>query len=206
MIIGYARAPSPGKNLDMQIKHLQAEGCDRVIHDTSRGLMLGRGLQEAISLCGRGDTLVVWSVEVMSPVFNHVAKIIDDAANAGVTVRSLLECANSDSAAGTMLFHVRAAFTEYAKQFMEKRSNPKVKPGPKGPYVPRRPGSGRPRSISQERIDEAQAMIDAGKPVRWVALLTGIGVATLYRRTKIDLEKINAANKSISHNVGISDA
>ncbi len=62
--IGYARVSTPSQNLDLQLKALNAYGCEIVHTDRASGASLRRaGLREAIRQCRSGDELVVWRLD-----------------------------------------------------------------------------------------------------------------------------------------------
>ncbi len=60
MLIGYARVSTTGQNLDAQIEHLQAEGCERIFQEKLTGFDRRRPqLEKMLSTLQQGDTLIV---------------------------------------------------------------------------------------------------------------------------------------------------
>ena len=64
MLIGYARVSTTGQNLESQIEHLQADGCDRIFQEKLTGFDRRRPqLEKMLTSIQAGDTLVVTSLD-----------------------------------------------------------------------------------------------------------------------------------------------
>ena len=59
MLIGYARVSTTGQNLESQIEHLQAEGCDKIFQEKLTGFDRRRPqLEKMLKQIEPGDTLI----------------------------------------------------------------------------------------------------------------------------------------------------
>ena len=64
MLIGYARVSTTGQNLESQIEHLQAVGCDKIYQEKLTGFDRRRPqLEKMLASLQSGDTLVVTSLD-----------------------------------------------------------------------------------------------------------------------------------------------
>ena len=80
MLIGYARVSTGDQNLDLQLEALKKAGCEEIFEDAISGTRSERpGLDKALELLRKDDTLVVWhdgsadTVDVEAPEYSpHV--------------------------------------------------------------------------------------------------------------------------------------
>jgi len=64
MKIDYARVSTTNQTLEPQTDALSEAGCEKLFTDIASGARTQRpGLDEAISFCRRGDSLVVWKLD-----------------------------------------------------------------------------------------------------------------------------------------------
>ena len=73
MLIGYARVSTTGQNLESQIEHLQAEGCDTVFQEKLTGFDRRRPqLEMMLSSLQADDTLLVTSLDRLARSTNDL--------------------------------------------------------------------------------------------------------------------------------------
>jgi DNA invertase Pin-like site-specific DNA recombinase len=64
MLVGYARVSTQDQNLDLQLSALKKMGCEKLYQDQLSGAKNNRpGLQLALEVLRKGDTLVVWKLD-----------------------------------------------------------------------------------------------------------------------------------------------
>jgi DNA invertase Pin-like site-specific DNA recombinase len=64
MKVGYARVSKKDQNLDLQLRPLKAEGCDRIFREKMSGKRWDRPeLDAALRSLKKGDVLVVWHLD-----------------------------------------------------------------------------------------------------------------------------------------------
>jgi DNA invertase Pin-like site-specific DNA recombinase len=67
MLIGYARVSTQDQTLNLQQDALTKAGCAKLFTDTASGAKAERkGLEQVLSYVRKGDTLVVWRLELGS--------------------------------------------------------------------------------------------------------------------------------------------
>lgn len=115
MLIGYARVSTRRQKLDLQLKALEAAGCDLVISERLSGVSLGRGLLAAIGSCRRGDRMVVWKLDRLGRNMRELLAVLEVMRSRGIKLRVLTGAASSidiGQAEGPSLYAAYAAFAE----------------------------------------------------------------------------------------------
>lgn len=184
MDIGYARVSTEEQNLDLQLRALEAAGCDNVYedHGVSGAAIERPGLTRALAAAGSGDVLVVWKLDRLGRSLPHLVEVINGLRDAGIGFRSLQEQIDTTSAGGRFYLHILAALAEFEREMISERTKA-------GMVSARRRGKhvGRPRKLSAQQVAHARKLIESGKETRAaVAELFGVNVATLRRALGAD--------------------
>ena len=177
MKIGYARVSTIDQNPDLQLRALRRAGCERIFEDRLSGTMQRRpGLSEAIALAEPGDVLVVWRLDRLGRSLSHLIETIGALGDKGCGFLSLTENIDTTTAGGRLLFHMMGALAEFERSLIEERTRA-------GLLAAKARGitGGRPRSMTQVKLDHARKLIEAGASPREVAKTLGVGRSTLYR-------------------------
>jgi len=70
MLIGYARVSTQEQTLNLQQDALQKAGCSKLFTDMASGVKTERkGLDEVLNYVRKGDTLIVWRLDRLEPVW-----------------------------------------------------------------------------------------------------------------------------------------
>ena len=177
MLVGYARTSQTDQLLDLQIDALKAAGCERIFSDQLSGARVDRpGLAEALAYVRPQDILAVWRLDRLGRSISHLIEVVGDLEQRGVGVRSLTEVIDSTTTGGKLVFHIFAALAEFERGLIRERTNA-------GLVAARQRGriGGRPRSMTEEKVEAAKKLLAAGTPPRDVASIVGVSVPTLYR-------------------------
>ena len=183
MKIGYARVSTDEQNLDLQTQALTDAGCDEIFEDHASGALAGRkGLTAAIARCPPGSMLVVWKLDRLGRSLLDLVGLVEDLNRRGVGLKVLTgQGASIDTtkADGRMMFGILATLAEFERELIRERTKA-------GMTAAKRRGVrlGRPPKLSEFQIQEAAAMIAAGKLRAEVAALMAVDVATLRRALK----------------------
>ena len=92
MLIGYARVSTTGQNLESQIEHLQAVGCDKIYQEKLTGFDRRRPqLEKMLASLQSGDTLVVTSLDRLARSTHDLFVITQKTEASEASFRSLRE-------------------------------------------------------------------------------------------------------------------
>jgi len=178
MIIGYARVSTLEQNLDLQLDSLKSAGCERVFQDHISGGAVERpGLAEALKVVRKGDTLVVWRLDRLGRSLKHLIDTVGALEAEGVGFRSITESIDTTTSGGKLVFHVFGALAEFERELIRERT----KAGLAAARARGRVG-GRPRKLDAKKVALAKTLLaDQSQSVTDVAVMLGVGRATLYR-------------------------
>ena len=153
---------------------LKAHGCKTIYADdsASRGSQLAAALFELKS----GDTLVVVRLDRLGKTIKGVVDFLNEMSSRSITFIAIEDAVDTSSTGGLYLVNVMARLTLMDKALVNERTKHSL-------AIARAKGrtGGRPPVITQEKLAEAQGLIDGGMPVRAAAKAVGSSQATLYR-------------------------
>ena len=177
MTFGYARVSTAGQDEALQLDALQQASCDRVFTDHASGATSSRpALDELLGMVRRGDTLVIWRLDRLGRSLRHLLEVVGDLEQRGVALRSLTESIDTSSPAGRLVFHTFGALAEFERDLIRERT----KAGLAAARARGRVG-GRPSVWTSGKREQAQRMLQDGKPVSTVAQVLGVSRASVYR-------------------------
>ena len=178
MLVGYARVSTQDQDPNMQVDALKAAGCEKIFTEKASGAKRDRPeLAAALDYARQGDTLVVWKLDRMARSLKQLIETVEGLEQRGVGFRSLTETIDTTSAGGRLVFAIFAGLAEFERSIIRERT----RAGLDAARARGRVG-GRPRSISDEDIAVAKALLkDPEITVKKVAERIGCSEATLYR-------------------------
>lgn len=166
---------------DRQEDHLSQAGCEKIFKDVISGSTDKRpGLDEALSFCREGDTLIVWELDRLGRSLKHLIEIVDSLKQRGVNFRVLKDGINTDSIGGELVFHIFGALAEFERKLIVQRTRD-------GLAAARARGrmGGRPKKLDAAKIRQAQVMAtDPSISVSEICQTLGISRNTYYRHIK----------------------
>lgn len=177
MIIGYARVSTTKQELDSQVKRLESAGATKLFTDIISGKRFDRpGLAEMMTFAREGDTLCVVRLDRLGRSIKELLEIMDHLKARKVEFRSLEEQLDTSTAAGSLIFHVFAALTDFERRLIAERTRDGLAVAMAKGNMP-----GRPR-IEDAKIKQAQDLVAKGYSKARAARTVGISRATLFRR------------------------
>lgn len=123
MLIGYARVSTEDQDPGLQIKALEAAGCDRIYVDHASGKNMRRpewkSLREDIR---QGDTLVIWKLDRLARSVFELHKLANEFREEGIGLKVLTENIETGTASGRLLFTVLGAVAEMERELISERT------------------------------------------------------------------------------------
>lgn len=185
MLIGYMRVSTDGdrQSTDLQRDALISAGVDErhIFQDKASGSKDDRvGLVQALEYVKSGDTLVVWKLDRLGRSLPHLIEIINKLKAKGVGFKSLTEGMDTSNPSGELLFHVFGALAQFERSLIQERINAGLAAAKKRGRI-----GGRPRAISQEKIDVILEAINNGMSKAAVCRTFEVKRSTLIDTLKI---------------------
>lgn len=177
MLIGYARVSTKSQNLDAQLDALVAAGCERVFEEVASGARTDRPvLADAIEYARTGDTIVCMKLDRVARSLSHLTGLMTMLEDRQIGFRSLTEDLDTTSPGGRLVFHIFGALAQWERDLIRERTK-------SGLDAARRRGriGGRPRSMTDDKLNAARKLLESGTPARDVASAIGVSLPTLYR-------------------------
>ena len=178
MLIGYARVSTTGQNLESQIEHLQAEGCDRIFQEKLTGFDRRRPqLEKMLKQIEPGDTLLVTSLDRLARSTHDLFVITQRIEVAEASFRSIREpWADTTSSMGKFLLTVFAGLSELERNLINERTD-------EGRTSAKKRGVkfGRKSKLTSHQQDQVRTMLQEGQSIRAIARHFNVGVATIDR-------------------------
>ena len=184
MLVGYMRISTSEtrQSTDLQRDALVAAGVDpRNIHDdVASGAKVDRpGLRRCLEYLTAGDVLVVWKLDRLGRSLPHLVALLEALRGRGVQFRSLTEGMDTTTPSGELLFNMVASLAQFERALIRERVTAGLAAARKRGRV-----GGRPRAISDERMEMIAAALGQGRSKAEVARAFGVSRATLHREVK----------------------
>ena len=177
MLIGYARVSTRSQNLDAQRDALVAGGCDRIFEEVASGARSDRPiLAEALAYARPGDTLVCMKLDRIARSLQHLTNMMASLEERKVGFKSLTEQLDTSSPGGRLIFHVFASVAQWELDTIRERTRVGLAAARKRGRI-----GGRPRSMTDDKLNAARRLLKSGTPAREVASAIEVSLATLYR-------------------------
>lgn len=182
-LLGYVRVSTGKQDESLQHDALDKAGVlkrNRYIDHGVSGAKTSRpGLENLLADAEPGDTVVVYKLDRLGRSTAHVATLIEDFTDRGISIRSISDGLDSTTPTGKAMLQMLAIFAEMERSFIRERTIA----GLAAAKAQGRLG-GRPRGTDEAKARRAQVLRDAGEPVAEIAKTLGVSIATIYRVTK----------------------
>jgi DNA invertase Pin-like site-specific DNA recombinase len=181
LLIGYARVSTNDQKLDLQMDALLAAGVEpgRIYTDKASGGPGAKrpGFAAAMKACRSGDTLVVWKLDRIGRSLMEVLAVFERLNAKGAGVKVLTEQIDTSTAMGRFVMHILGALAEMERGLIRERTMAGLAAGKARGRV-----GGRKPSLTEEKAEQAIAMLQAGNSPAKVAKAVGVGKSTIYAR------------------------
>ena len=178
MLIGYARVSTQDQDPEMQVDALRKVGCEKIFVEKASGAKRDRPeLLSAIEYAREDDTIVVWKLDRLARSLKQLIETVERLEGRNVGFKSLTETIDTTTPSGRLVFTIFAGLAEFERSIIRERTIAGLESARSRGRV-----GGRPRSVSDEDISVAKALLkDPDITVRKVAERIGCSEATLYR-------------------------
>jgi DNA invertase Pin-like site-specific DNA recombinase len=177
MKVGYARVSTVNQSVVAQTNVLGAAGCEKIYSETASGAHRDRpALKDAIEYLRKGDVLVVYKLDRVARSLPHLIEVMDRLKSSGIEFQSLTEDINTTTPGGKLLFHIMGAISEFERDLIRERTES----GLRAAKLKGRVG-GRPRRMTDDKVQAARRLLGDGTPVRDVAAMLSVSIPTIYR-------------------------
>ncbi len=178
MLIGYARVSTQDQDPEMQVDALRHAGCEKIFVERASGAKRDRPeLKAAIDYAREQDTIVVWKLDRLARSLKQLIETVEGLEQSGVGFKSLTETIDTTTPSGRLVFTIFAGLAEFERSIIRERTIAGLESARSRGRV-----GGRPRSVSDEDIAAAKALLkDPDITVKKIAERIGCSEATLYR-------------------------
>ncbi|GCE90881.1 transposase [Komagataeibacter diospyri] len=190
MIYGYARVSTRDQSTDMQVSRLLEAGIpkERIFMDVISGATEDRPqLNSLLSLLNRGDVLTVWKVDRLGRRTAHLARLLEEFDQKGITVRSLTEGVDTSDRSSRVSYLLMSVIAQNERETINERIRCGIDHAQKYGTKTGRP-IGRPKA-SSAKVQHALDLLASGKSYRHASSIAGVSLATLVRRVQAMQQK-----------------
>lgn len=190
MIYGYARVSTRDQSTDMQVNRLLEAGIpkERIFMDVISGATEDRPqLNSLLSLLNRGDVLTVWKVDGLGRRTAHLARLLEEFDQKGITVRSLTEGVDTSDRSSRVSYLLMSVIAQNERETINERIRSGIDHAQKYGTKTGRP-IGRPKA-SSAKVQHALDLLASGKSYRHASSIAGVSLATLVRRVQVMQQK-----------------
>ncbi|MFT8700700.1 MAG: recombinase family protein [Acetobacter orientalis] len=190
MIYGYARVSTRDQSTDMQVSQLLEAGIpkERIFMDVISGATEDRPqLNSLLSLLNKGDVLTVWKVDRLGRRTAHLARLLEEFDQKGITVRSLTEGVDTSDRSSRVSYLLMSVIAQNERETINERIRSGIDDAQKYGTKTGRP-IGRPKA-SSAKVQHALDLLASGKSYRHASSIAGVSLATLVRRVQVMQQK-----------------
>ncbi|MFJ4264592.1 recombinase family protein [Paenarthrobacter nicotinovorans] len=183
--LGYARVSLTDQNTDLQIRELEAAGCERIYKDQGiSGMRVTRPeLDLMLDRLGPGDEVIVWKLDRLGRSTRHLLELLDDFKARGIKFRSLRDGIATDPASevgGAMaqaMVTIISAFAQLERDQLSERT----KAGMAAAAANGRRAGRREITSGHEKVKRAHELRARGLKPTDIGKIIGASRATVYR-------------------------
>lgn len=178
MIIGYARVSTEDQSIALQVDALRAIGAEKIFSDEGISGKYARrpGLDAALALAQRGDTIAVWKLDRLGRSLHNLIELSIGFRDSGIELRSITDGIDTTTPQGRFFFHIMGSAAEYEREMIVERVRA-------GIAAAKRRGTklGRKPALTAADVESARMMLSANVPVAKIAKALKVSRPTVYR-------------------------
>ena len=183
--LGYARVSLADQNTDLQIRELEAAGCDRIYTDQGiSGTRVRRPeLDRLLDRLGRGDEVVVWKLDRLGRNTRHLLELLDDFKSRGIKFRSLRDgiATDPDSEVGGAIAQAMVTIISAFAQLERDQLSERTRAGMAAAAAAGRKAGRREVTADHEKVQRAHELKVRGLKPADIGKIIGASRATVYR-------------------------
>lgn len=176
--VGYARVSSTGQDLTVQLKKLEAAGCQKVFREKRSGVDAGRPeLKRCLDYLREGDTLLVTKIDRLARSTSDLYRIISTLSEKGAAFKVTDDpTIDTTSRTGRLVLGILALIAEFENDIRRERQMDGIKKA-------RESGTrfGRKPLLVAETIQQVCELRKAGKSVPEIMRQMDLSKASVYR-------------------------
>lgn len=176
MVVGYARVSTEEQHLAVQLRELNAAGCERVYQEKASGVKEDRPeLKGLLDYVREGDVVVACKLDRIARSTKHLLGVVESLEKKGVAFRILNINLDTSTPTGKLMLTMLAAIATFEREMMLERQREGIREAKEeGKYKGRKP-------TARAKSAEVVALAAAGKTKEEIALELQIGIASVYR-------------------------
>ncbi|MFT9258469.1 MAG: recombinase family protein [Acetobacter sp.] len=185
MIYGYARVSTKDQSTDMQVARLLEAGIppEQIFTENISGATEDRPqLNILLKLLKPGDVLTVWKVDRLGRRTAHLARLLEEFDQKGITVRSLTEGVDTSDRSSRVSYLLMSVIAQNERETINERIRTGIQHAQKYGTKSGKP-IGRPKA-SSVKVRHAMDLLASGKSYRDSCKIAGVSLATLVRRVQ----------------------
>ena len=185
--LGYARVSTLDQSPELQLKALDAAGCERIFtdHGVSGSQASREQLDEMLKHLRKGDEVVVWKLDRLGRNTRNLLELVDTLESRGVHFQALTEGISTTGPMGRAMLTVMSAFAQLERDQLIERT----KAGMAVAKSNGRKAGRREVTADDEAVAKAKAYHAKGNSVAEIQKLIGASRATVYRYLKMGAEQ-----------------
>lgn len=177
MLVGYARTSTTEQlaSLDAQQRDLAGHGCEEIFVEQVSSVQRRDELEKALKFVRKGDTLVVTKLDRLARSIPDLVRIMATLEAKSASLRILAMNLDTDTPTGRLLINLVGSIAQFEREIMLERQREGISRAKnEGKYKGRAP-------TARAKSNEVIALRNEGKGASEIAMLTGIGRASVYR-------------------------
>ena len=189
--LGYARVSTADQDTELQIRELEAAGCERIYRDHGiSGTKASRPeLDKMLDRLSKGDEVVVWKLDRLGRNTRHLLELLDNFKARGIKFRSLRDgiATDPDSQLGGAMAQAMITIISAFAQLERDQLSERTKAGMAIAASHGRKAGRREISAHHANVKQAHKLKDQGLKPADIGKIIGTSRATVYRYLKMEL-------------------
>jgi DNA invertase Pin-like site-specific DNA recombinase len=183
--LGYARVSSAEQDTAMQLRELEAAGCERIYRDHGvSGTRTSRPeLDKMLDRLSRGDEVVVWKLDRLGRSTRHLLELLDGFKAGGIKFRSLRDgiATDPDTELGGAMAQAMVTIISAFAQLERDQLSERTKAGMAVAAANGRKAGRRQVTVDHDKVKRARELESQGLRPADIGKVLGVSRATVYR-------------------------